>query len=110
MSGRRPTLSSFGASSWLPSTFLRCRFPLKKWNQLVAALKLSPQHIRIVELILRNCGDRQIATELGLKVPTVRTHLHRIFERLEVEDRGALVLILFAASHQTAPPNTCHQM
>ena len=77
--------------------------PPEKWNQLIATLKLSPQQTRIVELILRNYGDMQIATELGLKVPTVRTHLNRIFERLRIEDRGALVLMLFAASHQTAP-------
>jgi DNA-binding NarL/FixJ family response regulator len=82
--------------------------PPEKWNQLVATLKLSPQQTRIVELILRNCGDKQIAAELNLKVPTVRTHLDRIFKRLKIEDRGALVLMLFAASHQTTPPNTCH--
>jgi DNA-binding CsgD family transcriptional regulator len=82
--------------------------PAEKWNQLIATLKLSPQQTRIVELILRNCGDKQIAAELGLKVPTVRTHLNRIFERLRIEDRGALVLMLFAASHQIAPPMNCH--
>jgi DNA-binding NarL/FixJ family response regulator len=73
--------------------------PTGKWIQLVAMLQLSPQQIRIVELILRNCRDKQIAAELQLKVPTVRTHLRRIFDRLGVEDRMELVLLIFAASH-----------
>jgi DNA-binding NarL/FixJ family response regulator len=75
--------------------------PAEKWNQLVATLKLPPQQIRIVELILRNRCDKQIAAALGLKVPTVRTYLHRIFERLRVGDRLELVLRLFELSHRT---------
>jgi DNA-binding NarL/FixJ family response regulator len=75
--------------------------PIEKWNQLVATLKLPPQQIRIVELILRNYCDKQIAAALGLKVPTVRTYLHRIFERLRVSDRLELVLRLFELSHHT---------
>jgi DNA-binding NarL/FixJ family response regulator len=73
----------------------------EKWNDLATSLRLSPQQTRIVELILRNCCDKEIAAEMNLKVPTVRTHLGRLFERLKIEDRGALVLMLFAASHQT---------
>ena len=84
--------------------------PVEKWNDLVAALKLTPQQTRIVELILRNCCDKQIAAEMGLKVPTVRSHLGRIFDRLKVEDRGGLVLRLFAASHKIAQPDASHRM
>jgi DNA-binding CsgD family transcriptional regulator len=73
--------------------------PNALWMQLVEILQLPPQQIRIVELILRNCGDKQIAAALGIKVPTVRTYLHRIYERLDVNDRQQLVLKLFALSH-----------
>jgi DNA-binding NarL/FixJ family response regulator len=83
--------------------------PPEKWNELIATLKLSPQQTRIVELILRNYCDKQIAAELQLKVPTVRTHLSRIFTRLKIEDRGGLVLMLFAASHQISAGNLCHR-
>jgi len=75
--------------------------PAEKWQQLMETLQLPPQQIRIVELILRNHCDKQIAAALGLKVPTVRTYLHRIFERLGVGDRLELVLRLFAMSHRT---------
>jgi DNA-binding NarL/FixJ family response regulator len=73
--------------------------PADKWQQLVEALDLPPQQIRIVELILRNCCDKEIAVALGLKVPTVRTYLQRIYLRLGVSDRVELILRLFAMSH-----------
>jgi DNA-binding NarL/FixJ family response regulator len=76
--------------------------PADKWQQIMVSLQLPPQQIRIVELILRNCCDKQIATSLGVKVPTVRTYLHRIFERMGVGDRLELVLRIFAMSHQMA--------
>ncbi len=72
-------------------------------------MKLSPQQERIVELILRNCRDKQIAAEMKLKVPTVRTHLARMFQRIGVEDRMELVLAIFAASHQISPSAQCHR-
>lgn len=75
--------------------------PPEKWQQLMERLQLPPQQIRIVELILRNCCDKQIAAALGLKVPTVRTYLQRIYARLDVGDRVELILRLFAMSHDT---------
>jgi DNA-binding NarL/FixJ family response regulator len=78
--------------------------PHDKWERLKKTLQLPPQQLRIVELILRNHCDKQIAAALGLKVPTVRTYLHRIFERLGVGDRLELVLLLFSLSHRTDHP------
>jgi DNA-binding NarL/FixJ family response regulator len=73
--------------------------PLKQWNQIAKQLELSPQQKRIVELILRNACDKQIAASLGRGKPTIRTHLDRIFRRLNVDDRGDLVLLIFRMSH-----------
>jgi DNA-binding CsgD family transcriptional regulator len=78
--------------------------PLALWTQLIEMLHLPPQQIRIVELILRNRGDKEIAAALGIKVPTVRTYLHRIYERMGVGDRQELVLKLFGLSHRLNPP------
>jgi DNA-binding NarL/FixJ family response regulator len=78
--------------------------PADKWQQVMKSLDLPPQQIRIVELILRNNCDKQIAKALGVKVPTVRTYLHRIFARMNVADRLELVLRVFAISHQQGSP------
>ena len=59
-------------------------------------LALSPQQRRIVELLLLGYQDKQIAKELTISVPTVRTYLKRIFDRVGVADRVGLLLHLFA--------------
>lgn len=66
------------------------------WDEVVGALSLSPQQARIVELLLCGKRDKQIATALGLTVPTVRTYLARIFVRAGVQDRVELILRVFA--------------
>jgi DNA-binding NarL/FixJ family response regulator len=73
--------------------------PPRLWNEIARELEFSPQQKRIVELILRNACDKQIAAALGRGKPTIRTHLDRVFRRLEVEDRGELVLLIFRMSH-----------
>lgn len=72
------------------------------WRRVAAELALSPQQRRIVELVLRAQRDKAIAETLGLSVPTVRTYLGRIFDRVGVADRMELVLRIFAmAQHET---------
>lgn len=77
------------------------------WNVIAAELAFSPQQKRIVELILRNACDKQNASLLGRRRPTIRTHLDRIFRRLNVEDRGELVLLIFRLSHRSRQQREC---
>ena len=77
--------------------------PPEKWNQLGQALRLSPQQKRIVELILRNRCDKQIAADMGLGHSTLRTYITRIFHRTGVSDRVELILLVFALSHDIRP-------
>jgi len=69
------------------------------WEAVAQELKFSPQQIRIVELILRGQPDKEIAANLGLTVPTVRTHLARIFDRTGSANRLNLVLHIFSLVH-----------
>jgi len=70
------------------------------WTGVVADLALSPQQARIVGLILRGMRDKQIAAELGLSVPTVRTYLSRVFVRVGVQDRVELILRVFTVAQE----------
>lgn len=75
------------------------------WARASAMLKLPPQQSRIVELLLRGKRDKQIAHELGLTLPTVRTYLARIFVRVGVTDRVELILhVVELACLGTVPP------
>ena len=70
------------------------------WQEVACELALSPQQLRIVELILRGQQDREIAARLGVSFHTVRTYLKRIFDRAGVADRMALVLRVFALAQR----------
>jgi DNA-binding NarL/FixJ family response regulator len=49
--------------------------------------ELSPREYEVLTLLVRGYNNRQIATELFIDETTVKTHLHRIFEKLQVRDR-----------------------
>jgi DNA-binding NarL/FixJ family response regulator len=49
--------------------------------------ELSPREYEVLSLLVRGYNNRQIAAELFIDETTVKTHLHRIFEKLQVRDR-----------------------
>jgi DNA-binding NarL/FixJ family response regulator len=70
------------------------------WQAIVASMQLSPQQARIVELVLRGMGDRQIAAAMEIGEPTIRTYLQRIFRRTNARGRMELAMRVLAVSHQ----------
>ena len=70
-------------------------FSESEWLQLVNGLPLSPRQIEVIKLLFAGHSDKQIARELQISVPTVRTHLSRLFSRFDVQDRTELVLCVF---------------
>lgn len=77
-----------------------CSLPMDDatWRDVQQRLALAPQQTRIVELILYGKADKEIAAELGLSVPTVRTYLRRAYHRLGASDKLTLVLRVFEAA------------
>ena len=68
----------------------------EEWTQLVNDLALSPRQAQIVKHLLRGESDKQIARALEISVPTVRTHMGRLFQKFDLNDRVELVLCIFA--------------
>jgi DNA-binding NarL/FixJ family response regulator len=66
-----------------------------EWEALLRVLALSPQQSRVVKLLFDGKRDKQIAAAMNLSVWTVRSHLTKIFDRVEVSDRAELVLKIF---------------
>ena len=81
-----------------------------EWLQLKADLALSPRQAEVVEQLFLGHSDKQIAHELHVSVPTVRTHLCRLFSRFGVEDRCGLVVQVFARFRETCPSCCYHQL
>ena len=52
---------------------------------------LSPRERQIVELVAQGRSNKEIAGALGISVPTAATHLRRIFSKLKVTSRAAMV-------------------
>jgi DNA-binding NarL/FixJ family response regulator len=96
-SGQRPSvakvplLQMFLTPDWLAENF-----------------DLPPRQSQIVQAILAGHSDKQIAAEMSIAVPTVRTHLSRLFQRFGLNDRVELILFVagqfFSQCHTAACP------
>lgn len=65
------------------------------WQELSSSAELSPRQTEIVHLLFEGLADKQIASRLGIRLPTVRTHMSRLFLKLDVNDRCELLIHFF---------------
>lgn len=70
-------------------------FSEKEWGILVNELSLSPRQSEVIKHLFSGRSDKQISRELEIAVPTVRTHLSRLFSRFDLQDRNELILHVF---------------
>lgn len=100
-----------GGGAYLPSA------PLKKLLGEFQALRkqkptgpqtscdvLSPRELDVLEWVVRGYSNKQIARELCIDETTVKTHLHRIFEKLNVRDRTQAAIFALQQGWFTPPP------
>ena len=85
-------------------------FSCGEWLQLKADLSLSGRQAAVVQQLFLGHSDKQIAQELCISVPTVRTHLNRLFLRFGVQDRCELVLRVFSYFIEKHRAQGCHYM
>lgn len=64
---------------------------------------LSRREMDVLEWVVKGYSNKQIARELCIDETTVKTHLHRIFEKLNVRDRTQAA-ILALQRNWCAPP------
>lgn len=57
--------------------------------------KLTPKESQIVELVVEGFKNREIASRLFLSEQTIKSHLGRIFKKLQVRNRSQLVSMMF---------------
>lgn len=60
-------------------------------SRSATAPRLSPRELAVLREIAAGRGAREIALEMHLAVPTVKTHLSHLYQKLGVKDRGAAV-------------------
>ncbi len=72
----------------------------EQWAVLSRKLGLTRRQSQVVHLALQAKRDKQIAAELGLRLPTVRMHLRYAYQHLGVSDRLELAVLVFARLQQ----------
>jgi len=82
-------------------------FSQTEWTELQRNLSLSRRQAQVVERLLCGRSDKQIAKELEVSVPTVRTHLGRLFMRFGVADRCELILHVFTRFREQCRHREC---
>lgn len=79
----------------------------REWDHLTEAFALPPRQQEIVRLLFSGFGDKQIAAKLGIALPTVRTHMGRLFAKLGANDRSEVLLTLFRESRRLCASVKC---
>lgn len=59
---------------------------------------LTARELQVATLVAGGRPNKQIATELGISEWTVSTHLRRIFHKLDVDSRAAMVARCFGGN------------
>ena len=62
----------------------------------IEQLDLPRRQGQIVRCLLRGKSDKEISATLGISVPTVRTHMSRLFRKFGVSDRVELILLMLS--------------
>lgn len=61
----------------------------------------TPRELDVVELLRLGCSNKTIAMSLSLGISTVKTHLHHLFKKTNVQSRSELIALLAEASSQS---------
>lgn len=60
----------------------------------IAAWRLTPREVDVALRVARGLPNKRIALECGMREGTVKSHIHRLFHKLDVASRVELVLRL----------------
>ena len=66
-----------------------------EWDDLAESLSLSPRQFEVIRHLFDGASDQQIADRMSLQLPTVRSHLARMFTKYDADDRVELILHVF---------------
>ena len=76
---------------------------VEAWEEVGDAYGLARQERRVLRLLCRGLGNVAIAAALGIRPPTLRTHLRSIYAKLGCAGRVAIVLKLVHGFQKDEP-------
>jgi DNA-binding CsgD family transcriptional regulator len=72
-------------------------------NALMQAFALTPRELTVLLALLKSPSIESAAAELGIEIPTARSHLHRIFAKTGTGRQAELVQKIQGALPPIAP-------
>ncbi len=72
---------------------------------LIAGFSLTPKEAEVLLWVAQGKANADIATILGVGESTVKKHLEHVFEKLQVENRGAAALLAIEVLSKLSPPS-----
>src|SRR5215475_2164567 len=66
------------------------------WKRIAKSLRISDRELEIIQGIFDDRKEMAIADELKISMHTVHTHLERLYRKLGVSSRVALVLYILS--------------
>jgi DNA-binding NarL/FixJ family response regulator len=78
--------------------------PHDAWKVIAKALSISGRELQIIQGVFDDQKEFAIAQELTISVHTVHTHLERLYRKLGVSSRVALVLYILSEYLSSLPP------
>ncbi len=82
-------------------------FSEPEWTRLLDYLSISGRQAEVLGLLIDGACDKQIAQELGISLPTIRTYLNRLYQRFDVSNRTSLVVEIFRQFRALEKPSSC---
>jgi DNA-binding NarL/FixJ family response regulator len=61
--------------------------PFARNGQAIASLGISAREVEVLDLLAEGCPNKVIARRLAISPNTVKTHVGRLFEKLEAANR-----------------------
>ncbi|WP_197046664.1 LuxR C-terminal-related transcriptional regulator [Oceanobacillus salinisoli] len=67
----------------------------------IKQLKLSPREQEVLDLVIQGYNNKEIAEQLYISGHTVKNHVTKIFQKLEVPDRAHAISKVYRLKHQS---------
>lgn len=72
--------------------------PQAQQNRSLATI-LSKREMQVMDMLCEQRTNQQIADELCIELSTLKTHINRIYKKLEVKNRQQLIALVCPPSH-----------
>lgn len=70
-------------------------FTTGEWRFLATRLTLSDREMEVVKAVFDDLSNSGMAKHLGISIHTARTYLWRVYHKLSVRSRSALIIRVF---------------